>query len=100
MNEEFRFYLCVIFDIRDGVKSLCVSVVTPLGNICCSEKVQLDMIKPDDIVRAVVRYISDYPAISKIVFGVRRTYNSGKITGDTQSVLKIHSAGAYAGIYL
>lgn len=80
MNEEFRFYLCVIFDVKDGVKSLCLSVVTPLGNIRCSEKIQLDIIKPDDIVRTVVRYISDYPAISKIVFGVPGIVKDGVIT--------------------
>ena len=80
MNEEYRFYLCVIFDIKDSIKSLHLSVVTPLGNIRYSEKIQLDMIMPDDIIRTVDRFLSDYRKISKIVFGVPGIVKDGIIT--------------------
>ncbi len=80
MNEEYRFYLCVIFDVKDGVKSLCLSVVTPLGNIRYSEKIQFETIMPNDIISTVVRFLSDYPAISKIVFGVPGIVKDGVIT--------------------
>ena len=80
MNEEYRLYLCVIFDIKDGVKSLRLSAVTPLGNIRYSEKIQFDMITTDDIIRAVDRFLSEYPTISKIVFGVPGIVKDGIIT--------------------
>ena len=79
INEEYRLYLCVIFDIKDGVKSICLSAVTPLGNIRCSEKIQLDTITPDDIIRTVGRFLSDYPTTAKIVFGVPGIVKDGII---------------------
>ena len=80
MNEEYRFYLCIIFDIKDGIKSLCISLVTPLGGIRCSERIQLAPIRQDDIIRTVTEYLSNYPAIYKIVFGIPGIIKSGVIT--------------------
>jgi len=80
MSEEYQLYLCVIFDVKNGVKSLCPSVVTPLGNIRYSERIQLDTIKPNDITRTVTSFLSDYPAISKIVFGIPGIVKDGVIT--------------------
>ena len=80
MNEEYRFYLCVIFEVKDSVKSLCLSVVTPLGNIRYSEKISFHMIESDDIICVVNKFLSNYPMISKIVFGVPGIVKDGVIT--------------------
>ena len=80
MNEEYRLYLCVILDIKDGKRSLCLSAVTPLGNIRRSEKIPLEMINPEDIIRAVTEFVSRCPAISKIVFGIPGIVKDGVIS--------------------
>lgn len=80
MNDDYRFYLCIIFDIKDSVKSLRLSVVTPLGNIRYFEQIQFEIIKKDDIIRAVKRYISEYPKICKIIFGIPGIVKDGTIT--------------------
>lgn len=79
LNENFESFLCICFELLQGIKSITTTVLSPIGNLLYRQVCQHDLLDAAVIERKVADTLEQFPNVSQIVVGTPSIAENGVI---------------------
>ena len=80
INESYESFLCIHFDVLNGIKYLITHLLSPVGRILESTEKQYTILNYETISDEIKSLLKRYPNISEIIVGVPGVAMHGVIT--------------------
>lgn len=79
LNEDYESFVCVFFELLQGIKSLTVAVLSPTGKIRYETTEHFDILDSSTLYRQLATVMAQFPNASQIVVGTPSIAENGVI---------------------